>query len=73
MDISRYSRSLADISKYLISVEFSRIIKSMEFNRFLKYRVDIGENLRLSRFLKFWFRVRAVYYKAFLLVIEGGK
>ena len=26
-----------------------------------------------NRFFKFWFRVRAVSYRAFLLVIGGGK
>jgi hypothetical protein len=42
-------------------------------SRFLKYRVDINRNLRLSRFFKFWFRVRAVYYKVFLLTAGGSK
>ena len=50
----------------------------MEFSRFLRYRVDISRNLRLvdlGRFLRFYFRFRfkAVYYKAFLLIIGGGK
>ena len=59
----------------------------MEFSRFLRYRVDISRNLRLvdlsrnlrlvnlSRFPRFHFRFRfrAVYYKAFLFIIEGGK
>ena len=45
----------------------------MESSGFLKYRVDIGGNLRLSKFPKFWFRVKAVYYKAFLLTTGGGK
>ena len=51
-------------SGYLILVEFSGIFK---------YGVDIGGNLRLSRFPKFWFKIRVVYYKAFLLAIGGGK
>ena len=59
----------------------------MESSRFLRYRVDIGRNLRLvdlsrnlrlvdfSRFprFRFRFRFRVVYYKAFLLIIGGGK
>ena len=53
MDISRYSRSLTDINRYLILIKFSKIIKLMEFNKFLKYRVNISKNLRLSGFPKF--------------------
>jgi hypothetical protein len=48
----------------------------VESSRFLRCRVDIGGNLRLvdlGRFPRFWFRVRAVYYKAFLLATGGGK
>ena len=48
----------------------------MEFNRFLRYRVDISENLRLvnlSGFFRFQFRVKVVYYRAFLLIIKGSK
>ena len=54
-------------------MEFGGIVKSVKSNGFLKYRVDIDRNLKLSRFSKFQFRVRAVYYKAFLLAIRGGK
>ena len=59
-------------------MEFSRILRLVEFSRFLRYRVDISRNLRLvdlSRFPRFYFkfRFRAVYYKAFLLAIGGGK
>ena len=68
-------------------MEFSRILRLVESSRFLRYRVDIGRNLRLvdfggnlrlvdlSRFLRFYFRFRfrTVYYKAFLLIIGGGK
>ena len=54
-------------------MEFSGIVRSVESSGFLKYRVDIGRNLRLGKFLKFWFRVKAVHYKAFLLAIGGGK
>ena len=48
----------------------------MESSGFLRYGVDISGNLRLidlSGFLKFQFRVRAVSYKAFLLITGGGK
>ena len=68
-------------------MEFSRILGLVESSGFLRYRVDIGRNLRLvdlsgnlrlvdlSRFPRFYFRFRfrAVYYKAFLLIIGGGK
>ena len=57
-------------------MEFSGIIRLVESSGFLKYRVDINRNLRLidfSKFFKFQFRVRAVSYKAFLLVMGGGK
>ena len=57
-------------------MEFSRIIKLVESGGFLRYRVDVNRNLRLmdlSRFFKFWFRVRVVSYRAFLLVMGGGK
>ena len=68
-------------------MEFSRILRLVESSRFLRYRVDISRNLRLvdlsrnlrlvdlSRFPRFYFRFRfrVVYYKAFLLIIGGGK
>ena len=49
----------------------------MEFGRILRL-VDLSRNLRLidlSRFPRFYFRLRfrAVRYKAFLLIIGGGK
>ena len=62
-----------DASRYLVLVEFGGIVRSVESSRFLRYRVDIGGNFRLSRFPKFQFRVRVVYYRAFLLIIGGGK
>ena len=52
-------------------MEFSKILKSVEFSRFLKYKVDIGENL--NGFPRFQFRVKVIYYKAFLLIIKGSK
>ena len=68
-------------------MEFSGILRLVEFGRFLRCRVDISRNLRLvdlggnlrlvdlSRFPRFYFRFRfrAVYYKAFLLIMGGGK
>ena len=45
-----------------------KLVKSSEF---FGYRVDINRNL--SRFLKFQFGVRVVYYKVFLLIIRGSK
>ena len=75
-DVCGYFRSLVDIIEYLILVEFSGIIRLVEFNKFLKCRVDISGNFRLmnlSGFPKFQFRVRAVFYKAFLLAIGGSK
>ena len=54
-------------------MEFSGIIRSIKSSGFLKYGVDISENLKLSGFPKFQFRVRVVYYRAFLLTIGGSK
>ena len=54
-------------------MEFSKIIKLVESSGFLKYRVDISGNFRLSKFPKFWFRGRVIHYRVFLLVIGGGK
>ena len=73
VDVSGYSKSLIDASGYLILVEFSKIVKSVKSSEVLRYRVDIGGNLRLGRFFKFWFRVKVVYYKVFLFIIGGGK
>ena len=76
MDVCGYSRSLVDIDRYLILVEFSGIIRLVESSGFLRYRVDISGNLRLmdlSGFFKFWFGVRVISYRAFLLAMGGGK
>ena len=57
-------------------MEFSGIIRLVESGEFLRYKVDISRNLRLidlSGFPKFQFRVRVVFYRIFLLAIEGGK
>ena len=69
---------MVGISRIFILVEFGRILRLVESSRILRYRVDISRNLRLvdlSRFPRFHFRfrLRAVYYKAFLLIIGGGK
>ena len=76
MNVYRYFRSLIDVIRYLILVEFSGIIRLVESGEFLRCRVDISGNLRLidlSGFFKFRFRIRVVFYKAFLFVIRGGK
>jgi hypothetical protein len=47
---------LVDISGIFILVEFSGILGLVESSGFLRYRVDIGRNLRivdLSRFPRF--------------------
>ena len=62
-----------DASGYLISVEFSEIVRLVESSRFLRCGVDISRNLRLSRFPKFQFGVKVVYYRAFLLAMGGSK
>ena len=57
MDVDGYSRSLADVGGYLVLVEFGGIVRLVN----------------LSGFPKFQFRVRVVYYRAFLLAMGGGK
>jgi hypothetical protein len=47
MGFSRNSRSLVDISRIFILVEFSGILGLVESSRFLRCRVDISRNLRL--------------------------
>ena len=64
IDVGGYFRSLVNVGGYLILVEFSGIVR---------YGVDISGNLRLNRFLKFWFGVKVVYYRVFLLIMGGGK
>src|ERR1700721_4734515 len=44
---SRNSRSLVDISRIFILVEFSGILGLVESGGFLRYRVNISRNLRL--------------------------
>ena len=65
-----------DASGYLILIKFNRILRLVEFSKFLKYRVDISRNLRLinlSKFPKFQFGFKVIYYRAFLFIIKGGK
>jgi hypothetical protein len=72
MRFSRNSSFLIDINGNLISVKFSSISRLIEFSEFLRHKVDTNRNLRLvypSGFLRFWFGVRVIYYKAFLLII----
>ena len=57
-------------------MEFSGIIRLVESGEFLKYKIDISKNLRLmdlSGFSKFYFRVKVISYRAFLLVMGGSK
>ena len=65
-----------EFSGNLILVEFSGILKLVEFSGFLRRKVDNSGNLRLmgfSKFSRFQFRVKAVYYKAFLFAMRGSK
>jgi hypothetical protein len=76
MEFNRNFRSLMDISGNLATVELSGIPRLVKSSRFFRCKVDISGNLRLinlSGFLRFWFGVKAVYYRAFLLAIGGGK
>jgi len=53
------SRFLVDVSRNLILVEFSGILRLVELGRLFKYRVDISRNFRLvdsSGFFRFWVR-----------------
>ena len=55
-------------------VEFSGIPKLIESGRFFRCGVDINRNLRLmdlSGFPRFQFKVKVIYYKAFLFTIRG--
>ena len=74
IDISRYFRSVADVSRYSVLVEFSGILGLVESSRFLM--VDIDGNLRLvdlSGFFRFLLRIGTVGYKTFLLAAGGSK
>ena len=76
MEFSKNFRSLIDVNRNFILIEFSGIPRLVKSNKFLRHKIDISGNLRLidfSGFLKFQFRVRMVRYKTFLLIIRGGK
>ena len=64
------------VNRSFILVEFGKISKLVELSGFFRCGVDINRNLRLidfSKFPKFQFRVRVVYYRAFLLIIRGSE
>ena len=73
MKFSGIIRSVESGEFLRYKVDINRNLRLMDFSGFLKYGVDISGNLRLSGFFKFWFRVRVVFYKAFLFVTGGGK
>ena len=76
MEFSKNFKSLMDISRNFMLMEFGGIPKLVKSSKFLRHKVDIGGNLRLidfSGFLKFQFRVKMVRYRTFLLIIRGGK
>ena len=47
MEFSRFFKSLMDISRNLILVEFGRIYRLVKSSGFLRQGVDISGNLRL--------------------------
>ena len=54
--LSRIFRSLIDISRSLILVEFGKISRLVELGRLLRYKIDISRNFRLvdpSGFFRF--------------------
>ena len=67
IDVSGYSKSLADVGGYLISVEFSGIIKSVESSGFLKYGVDINKALVLKKHTNPAAKVLLKYYKYLII------
>ena len=73
MDVSGYLRSLIGASGYLVLVKFGGIVRLIESSGFFRCGVDISGNLRLNGFFKFWFGVRVIYYRVFLLTTGGGK
>ena len=67
---------LTVINRILVLVEFGGIPGLIKSNGFFRYGVDFNRNLRLiglSRFFRFWFKVKAIYYKTFLFTTGGGK
>ena len=52
-DVCGYSRSLADVVRYFILVDFGEFLRLIDFSRFPRFR----------------FKVKAIYYKIFLFII----
>ena len=76
MGFGRNFKFLIGVSGSFILVEFSRVPRLVESSKILRHGVDISGNLRLinfNKFSKFQFRVKAVYYKAFLFTIKDSK
>ena len=76
MGFNKNFKFLIDISESLILIKFSKIFRLVKSSKFLRRGVDINKNFRLidfSRFSKFQFKIKVVYYRAFLLIIKGGK
>ena len=68
MGFSGYSRFLTDVSGYFRSL--------VDVSRYPRSLIDASGYLILvefSGFLKFWFGVRVVSYKALLLAMGGSK
>ena len=75
MDFGGISRSLVDIGRNLILVEFSGIPRLVESGGFLGYAY-VSRNFRLvgpSRFSRFRYSIYTVSYKALLPIAGGGK
>ena len=65
-----------DVSRNFILMEFGGIPRLVKSSKFLRRRVDIGKNLKLidfSKFFRFQFGVKMVCCRTFLLAIRGGK
>ena len=65
-----------DVGRNFTLMEFGGISGLVKSSKFLRYRVDINRNFRLidfSRFFRFLFKIRAVRYRIFLLIIRGSK
>ena len=76
MGFSRNFKFLIGVSGSFILVEFGKVSKLVESSGFFRRRVDISRYFRLidlSKFSRFWFGVRVVYYRAFLLIIRSSE
>jgi hypothetical protein len=57
-------------------VEFLYWWNLVKFSGFLRHTAYINRNLKLinlSTFLRIRFKVKVIYFKAFLFIIKGGK